>query len=100
MPFFHSVYLFAILSAIAFVSANDGQGAGYGLDCSFPMHSYELSCGDLLGDRKAIYDEFMQGCREKWGEKGATRCDNNEEERLAMIRRQPQSIVVSVHPPG
>ena len=95
MYFLRSIYLFAILSATAFVSANDDQGADFGLDCSFPIQNYESSCGDLLGDRKAIYDEYMQGCREKWGKKGAARCDANEEDRLAMSRRQPQSMVVS-----
>lgn len=35
----------------------------------------------------------MQGCREKWGAKGAKRCDANEEDRLEMSRRQPQSMV-------
>ena len=69
------------------------QGADYGLDCSFPIHGVESSCGDLLGDRKAIYDEYMQGCREKWGAKGAKRCDSNERDRLEMSKRQPQSMV-------
>jgi prolyl 4-hydroxylase len=69
------------------------KGVDYGLDCSFPVHGVESSCGDLLGDRKAIYDEFMDGCREKWGAKGAARCDSNELDRLEMSRRQPQSMV-------
>ncbi|KAL3943133.1 MAG: hypothetical protein SGBAC_002782 [Bacillariaceae sp.] len=35
----------------------------------------------------------MEGCRQKWGNKGALRCDSNEEDRLEMSRRQPQSMV-------
>jgi prolyl 4-hydroxylase len=71
------------------------EGADYGVDCSFPIHSTDLQCGDLLGDRKSVYEEYMQGCREHWGEKGAKRCNSNEQDRLAMSRRQPQSMVVS-----
>ena len=65
----------------------------FGLDCSWPIHSSSLNCGDLLGDRQAIYDEYMEGCRQKWGAKGAKRCDANEEDRIAMSRRQPASMV-------
>jgi prolyl 4-hydroxylase len=74
--------------------ASDDNGADYGVDCSFPVHSTDFSCGDLLGDRRKLYDEFMDGCRAKWGEKGAARCDAEEEERFAVNQRQPQSTVV------
>lgn len=87
-PFF----IFGSLVALSNVGADN---EGYGVDCSFPIHSKELSCGDLLGDRKAVYEEYMQGCREQWGVKGAARCDMNEKDRLEMSRRQPQSMVVS-----
>ena len=89
-----SIYLFAVLGSSAFASAS-AQGADYGLDCSFPIHGKESSCGDLLGDRKTVYEEYMRGCREKWGDKGAQRCDGNEEDRIRMSNRQPQSMVVS-----
>jgi prolyl 4-hydroxylase len=92
MIFFRSIYLFLTLVTSAFLSAD---GADYGVDCSFPIHSKDFQCGDLLGDRKAVYEEYMQGCREKWGEKGAARCDLSETDRLEMSRRQPQSMVVS-----
>lgn len=94
MIIIRTIYLFAILAASSFVSAND-EGADYGVDCSFPIHSTESSCGDLLGDRKAVYEEYMQGCRDKFGEKGAQRCDANEADRIEMSRRQPKSMVVS-----
>jgi hypothetical protein len=91
MVFFRSIYLLVLVTS-TFLSAD---GANYGVDCSFPIHSTDLQCGDLLGDRKAVYEEFMQGCREKWGEKGAKRCDSSDMDRLEMSRRQPQSMVVS-----
>ena len=37
------------------------SGAQYGVDCSFPVHRSEIRCGDFLGDRKTIYEEFMEG---------------------------------------
>jgi len=71
------------------------SGADYGLDCSWPVHNIESSCGDLLGDRKTIHDEYIRGCVERWGEEGAVRCNDREKERLETNRRQPQSMVVS-----
>ncbi|KAG7368599.1 ankyrin repeat domain protein [Nitzschia inconspicua] len=69
------------------------NAADFGLDCSWPIHSTDWKCGDLLGDRQVVYDHYMQGCREKWGTQGAKRCDANEADRLEMTRRQPQSMV-------
>jgi hypothetical protein len=37
------------------------SGAEYGVDCSFPIHYFDFRCGDLLGDRKTFYEDFMQG---------------------------------------
>lgn len=86
---------FLSLLATAAVYLVGAEDEGYGVDCSFPIHSLDFKCGDLLGDRKAVYEEYMQGCREKWGEKGARRCDQNEADRIEMSLRQPQSMVVS-----
>jgi hypothetical protein len=94
---FQSTYLLAILSVLAVAKV---EGADYGLDCSFPIHSTDFQCGDLLGDRQSVYEEYMRGCREHWGEKGAKRCDSSEKDRLAMSRRQPQSMVVSTGKSG
>lgn len=82
----------AALSAI--ILQTDAQDASYGVDCSFPIFSKDLKCGDLLGDRKAVYEEFMSGCRKYYGTKG-NRCDTTEEDRIAMDVYQPQSMVVS-----
>lgn len=68
--------------------------AQYGVDCSFPMHSRVLRCprGVDLGDREAFYQEYMQGCRDYYGENGFL-CDESEHDRLEMSLGQPQSLV-------
>lgn len=70
-----------------------GQDADYGVDCSFPIHSKDWKCGDLLGARKQFYEDFMQGCRDHYEGSRANRCDTTEDDRIAMILRQPQSMV-------
>ena len=41
-----------LLSLLAAASLVDGA-AEYGIDCSFPIHNTQLSCGDeILGDRQ------------------------------------------------
>jgi hypothetical protein len=80
-------YLTILSSTFATASRNDDS---YGLDCSFPIHSKALSCGDLLGDRQGVYDNFMDGCRNHYGEE----CNYEEDTRIAMNIRQPQSMVV------
>jgi prolyl 4-hydroxylase len=86
MNIFRQILLVASLASLA--NAED-----YGVDCSFPIHNVESSCGDLLGNRQAVYKEYMDGCRQKWSRKGASRCDESEKERIGMSRRQPQSMV-------
>ncbi|KAL3895610.1 MAG: hypothetical protein SGARI_007398, partial [Bacillariaceae sp.] len=81
-----------VLTGIAILS-DSAIAEDFGLDCSWPIHSNSLNCGDLLGDRQAVYDEYMEGCRQKWGPNGAKRGDANEEDRIEMSRRQPQSMV-------
>jgi hypothetical protein len=92
MIFFRTPFFAAIFGIVASVS--DAQGE-YGLDCSWPIQSTDMKCGDLLADRKAIYDEYMNGCRENWGERGAKRCNAAEADRLDMSVNQPRSMVVS-----
>lgn len=67
--------------------------ADYGVDCSFPVHSKELRCGDRLGDRMKVYQDFMQGCRDYYGKSKGVRCDTTEDDRIEMSVRQPQSMV-------
>jgi hypothetical protein len=94
MAFMRFILLTVITTPLLLLGTFAVAEEGYGLDCSWPIQNFESSCGDLLGDRKAVYDEYMRGCREKWGAKGAVRCSSGDEDRLEMSRRQPQSMVV------
>jgi hypothetical protein len=89
----------------------DHDKVEYGVDISFPMHYSSVSTNypwlehnldasvetpeeykDMkiqpLGDRQKFYNDFMEGCRSKWGDKGAKRCNQNEADRIAMSLRQ------------
>jgi hypothetical protein len=61
-----------------------------GVDESWPMHYSEWH--PLSPERKRDYEVFMQGCRDHYGDKGHL-CDSNEEDRIEMTLRQPQSMV-------
>lgn len=67
----------------------------YGVDVSFPIHYGNILAEDdpdqPLGDRQALYDEFMKGCHDFYG-KRASSCDVTEEDRWDMSLRQPQSV--------
>jgi len=92
-----AITAFGLASPWLPVEAQDDAAASspYGVDCSFPIHSKEFRCGDLLGDRKKFYEDFMQGCRDYYGRYGP-RCDATEDERIVMSVRQPQSMVVRI----
>lgn len=79
----------------------------YGVDVSFPQHHPRVvvpgsgSSGDGYGDassssllllpgRQDFYDAFLESCRHH-GDHDA--CDENENDRIAMNLRQPQSMV-------
>jgi len=85
-------YLIATLVLAGAGLSVQAQEAAYGVDCSFPIHNKEFRCGDLLGDRKQVYDDFMAGCREAYGKKGV-RCDSTENDRIEMSLRQPAGMV-------
>jgi len=70
----------------------------YGVDVSFPMHHPRVvvpgSSGDassslLLPGRQDFYDAFLENCRHH----DHDACDENENDRIAMNLRQPQSMV-------
>lgn len=97
---------------------NSNNKVQYGVDISFPMqhnfastnyawlpHNVDPSIPtpeqykgmpvQPLGDRQAAYDEFINGCIEKFGGKkkgGADRCRYSERDRIAMSLRQPRSM--------
>lgn len=87
---------FICLFLTATVTAQTG-GSDYGLDCSWPIHSKERDarCESMFPHQMELYEEYLEGCRQKWGEKGAVRCDIGEDDRLGMSWRQPRSMVVS-----
>ena len=86
---------FAVLALLLSGLTVQGDDApNYGVDCSFPIHYKDFRCGDILGDRKTFYENFMQGCRDYYKKKGYL-CNETEESRLEMSLRQPQSMVVS-----
>lgn len=83
-----------MLAAALVVVADNGVSVGdYGVDCTFPIHHADNWKCDQFRHRKAVYEEFMQGCRDNVGKK-ASACDRTEEDRLEMSLNQPQSMVV------
>jgi hypothetical protein len=95
--------------------------AEYGVDVSFPMHYGTVSQNypwlahnvdpsvrtprelkgvpiQPLGDRQKFYDDFLQSCVDAFKPR-SERCRINEQDRIAMSLRQPQSMQVrsSVH---
>lgn len=89
-----------IALVLHFIGVIGQEASDYGADVSFPIHHKEMKDGPL-GDRQKIYEDFMEGCRKFYGRKG-NRCDMGDDGRLAMSRRQAQSMVVSylVRAPG
>jgi prolyl 4-hydroxylase len=80
-----SIYL---LAAVVLAQENSPS---YGFDCSFPILNLDYtleSCGDLLGNRQALYDAMIRSCRENFGRS----CDAHERDRINQIRRQAKSL--------
>lgn len=91
----------------------DGKKVEYGVDVSFPIHHETISTNyawlphnvqglptpdmykdmpvNPVGDTKAAYEEFIQGCVKAFGSKGY-RCQDTERDRIQMSLRQPQSM--------
>jgi hypothetical protein len=66
----------------------------HNLDPSIPTPDrYKDMVVQTLGDRRGFYQEYIDGCREKFGKKGS-RCTQSEIDRMAMSLRQPQSMQV------
>jgi prolyl 4-hydroxylase len=64
----------------------------YGVDTSFPMHRPHIEDpANILPNRQEIYDEYVEGCRQKYPEpKGI--CEDSENGRVDMALAQPQSM--------
>ena len=65
----------------------------YGMDISFPMHSPSVSSSILGNNRQELYEQFIQGCRDHWKDKGYM-CDSVEQDRLHQNLWQPRYMVV------
>lgn len=93
MSWFSSLALAYLASSVSAqqegIAVND-----YGVDCSFPVHSFEFRCDHpFADDRKQAYEDFMAGCRDYYGPKKGDRCGATEADRIEMSVRQPQSMV-------
>ncbi len=88
--------LFAVLGCVLIVSNGilvfSEQQEIYGTQCSFAITGQNLDGCDeeLLDRRQSFYDHYMEGC---YTNAHKDVCDENEETRLAMNIRQPQSMV-------
>ena len=106
-----------VLAVGLLVGSVSGQEE-YGADISFPMHYHDVTINypwlpwnvdpsvevpeeykgmpvQPLGDKRGFYENYLKGCVEYYGDRG-DRCIENENDRVAMSLRQPQSMVVSV----
>jgi hypothetical protein len=95
-------------------SSVEGSQVHYGVDVSFPIHHHHVSTNydwlphnlnpsistpkefeemvpQPLGNKQSVYDDFMKSCRDAYGSKGI-RCQQTENDRVAMNLRQPQSM--------
>ena len=95
-------------------STSEGGQVHYGVDVSFPIHYHHVSTNydwlphnlnpsirtpkefeemvpQPLGNKQEFYNHFMKTCRDAYGKKGI-RCQQTEDDRVAMNLRQPQSM--------
>ena len=71
-----------LTSAFRFVESK--EESTYGVDVSFPIHhTWDDSTKGVSDERRAVYENYMKGCREKWGS-SVQRCDSNEQDRIDM----------------
>ena len=78
----------------------------YGVDRSFPIHHLAPAFYDAASDatsdpfdgasKRDFYEEFMEGCRNRYAPEGFL-CDDTEVERIEMNLRQPSSMYVSAN---
>jgi len=73
-------------------SDGGANSLSFGVDVSYPIHSHQTISNNPLGDKQGFYDRLLTGCRESCSECDE-KCTQNENERIAMNRRQPRSMV-------
>ena len=98
----------ALLATLSFAASEDEPD--YGVDVSWPIHrnwistnydwlphnvdpennptpkEYEGMPVQILGDRQSFYDDFLQGCRDKY-KKYKSVCDSTERDRRGILIR-------------
>ncbi len=81
-----------LLSNAILVFSQQHQQEIYGTQCSFAITGPDLDGCDpeLLDQRQSFYNDYMEGC---YRNANKAICDENEQVRLAMNIRQPQSMV-------
>ena len=111
--------LLTFAATLVAITVAQDEPVQYGVDVSFPVHQPTVSTNypwlphnvdptnnptpeeykDMpiqpLGNKLAFYEEFMNGCRQFYGDRGHL-CDATETDRVAMSLRQPQSMKVSL----
>jgi hypothetical protein len=65
----------------------------YGVDVSFPVHHLTFAQDQPIGNRRKLYEEFLNGCRAYYPDAPES-CDLTEEDRVKMSIRQPASMQV------
>ena len=93
------VFTLAMVQSIAAEQVLNAFGQpSYGVDVSFPVHYGNVLSSDdpnqPLGERQALYDDFMKGCHDFYGKRGHS-CDVTEQDRWDMSLRQPASMQVN-----
>jgi prolyl 4-hydroxylase len=82
---------FLLLTYACTAELNSFGQETYDFDNSWAIKSDTLS--DLFGDKQALYDKYMEDCREAAGPEAAMySCDAGEQQRLRMNRLQPAGM--------
>jgi hypothetical protein len=85
--------IFSASSEEAECTSDGSAAAPYsGVDVSYPIHAGHTISDNPLGDKNAWYENLINGCKESC-ERCDVQCVQNERDRIAMNRRQPQSMV-------
>ena len=85
------LYSFLLLTYACTAELNSFGQEIYDFDNSWAIKSDTLS--DLFGDKQALYDKYMEDCREAAGPEAAMySCDAGEQQRLRMNRLQPAGM--------
>ncbi len=90
------LFIVSASTIVVWAPAGLGQQQSYGVDYSWPMHHLKVmsipsSEVNVLGDRQAAYDSFMEGC-DKLYNRQPSPCQQVELDRIQMNLDQPKSM--------